>query len=85
MLPGRIQGHTRYLGKPPGWEPETDGDCAHLAVLDTDLGGLPIMMSVWEPTPKEIEALARGAKIVLTVVGTGHPPVALHVDEPNAG
>ena len=75
MIPKRIQGATRYLGVPKGWNPDTDGDCAHLAVLDTD----GVMISAWEPTPKELEALNAGAPIYLQVVGTAHPPVNVWV------
>jgi hypothetical protein len=35
----------------------------------------------WEPTPDELAALAHGAKVMLRVVGTGHPPVMLYVSD----
>ena len=79
MIPGRILNATRYLGTPRGWEPDDVGPCAHLAILDMDLNGLPVMASVWEPTPSELERLNAGAKVTLFVVGKAHPPVALEV------
>lgn len=82
MLPLRVRGHTRYLGAPVGWEPETQGHCGYLAVrdqIDPDIG--PEMVSAWEPTPDELERLNAGASILLYVVGTGHPPVMLAVGE----
>lgn len=82
MIPARIQGATRYLGAPAGWEPATDGHCAHLAIRDVEINGMaPAMYSAWEPTPDELAALNAGAKILLIVVGRAHPPVCLEVGE----
>ena len=39
----------------------------------------PQMVSSWQPTPAEADAIARGAPIYLTVLGAGHPPVMLTV------
>lgn len=81
MIPRRIAGATRYLGAPKGWEPESDGDCSHLAILDVENDhGHNVMLSAWEPTPAEIEALQAGAPVYLQIVGTGHPPVNVWVD-----
>lgn len=81
MIPLRIGGTTRYLGKPEGWEPETDGDCAHLAIQDAELPtGGNVMVSAWEPTPAELEAMKTGAPVYLQVYGTAHPPVMLWVE-----
>lgn len=86
MIPGRIAGATRYLGAPAGWVPEETGDCAHLAICDIPLSdGTPSMLSVWEPTPDELERLAAGAQVYLTIVGQGHPPVSLGVGNPPGG
>lgn len=86
MLPVRIEGATRYLGAPLGWEPETQGPCGHLAIrdiMDPDIG--PEMMSAWQPTPDELDALNAGASVILFVTGSAHPPVALVVGEPADG
>lgn len=77
MIPKRIAGATRYLGAPAGWNPEEDGDCSHLAILDTD----GVMMSAWEPTPKELAALNAGAPVYLQIRGSAHPPVFIWVEE----
>lgn len=79
MIPARIEGATRYLGAPKGWKPDEDGPCTHLAILDMESDGLPIMASVWEPTTAELERLNAGAKVTLFVVGVAHPPVMLEV------
>lgn len=83
MIPARIPRATRYLGAPAGWEPEANGDCAHLAIRDMPVNGnTPSMHSLWEPTPQELDWLAKGGKVRLMVVGSVHPPVTLMVDLP---
>jgi hypothetical protein len=85
VIPGRIAGATRYLGAPADWDPDRSPPCASLAVRDGCLDdGLPIMESVWEPTPAELLALAAGAKVTLCIAGTAHPAVAVSVSEPPA-
>jgi hypothetical protein len=80
VLINRIEGATRYLGAPLGWEPEKDGNCAHLAIADVkDAHGANVMVSSWQPTPAELEAINRGEPIHLYVWGVGHPPVAVGV------
>jgi hypothetical protein len=83
MIPARIPGATRYLGAPAGWRPDEHGDCAHLAIRDMAVNGnVPTMQSLWEPTPQELDWLARGGKVRLGVGGTEHPLVFLMVDLP---
>ncbi len=79
MIALRIPGATRYLGAPMGWEPDAQGHCAHLAIRDVEITEGPCMMSMWEPTPAEIESLQHGAPIILWVVGVAHPPVSISV------
>jgi hypothetical protein len=73
MIPARIANATRYLGAPPGWKPDENGPCAHLAIQDTLNGGLPAMISVWEPTPDELKRLNAGAKVSLIIMGLRPP------------
>jgi hypothetical protein len=83
MIGARIPRATRWLGAPAGWQPEEQGDCAHLAIRDMTINGdVPSMHSLWEPTPEELECLNAGGKVRLIVVGTAHPPVAVSVDLP---
>jgi hypothetical protein len=54
-----------------------------LPIRDGVNGDVPIMESVWEPTPAELYVLNNGGKIVLCLVGVSHPPVRLYaVDQP---
>lgn len=83
MLIGRIQGCTRVLGKPAGWdESNPDTPCQGLPVIDlpAEHGG-PAMVSAWFPTPDEVRRMAAGEPVYLSVFGTVHPPVAVWVPE----
>lgn len=77
MIPKRHPETTRYLGAPVGWQPETDGHCAHLAISDVQTEAGPAMESRWEPTPADLAILNAGGSIELRILGTGHPPVSL--------
>lgn len=44
-----------------------------------DVGGSPIILSVWELSDAERAAIAAGATIELMVWGQGTPPVALGI------
>ncbi len=71
-----IDGATRVLGKDQGYRP--------LYVRDELAAYGPQMVSSWQPTPAERELIAAGAPILLTVLGTAHPPVLLEVGLPPA-
>lgn len=77
MLSLRIKGTTREIGKSQGY--------LGLCVRDTHLpvqgkGVQPVMQTLWEPTPAELAALNNGAHIMLTILGTQHPPIMLTVE-----
>jgi hypothetical protein len=40
------------------------------------------MTTAWEPTPDELEAIAKGAPIYVRIFGTSHPPIMVFVGEP---
>lgn len=77
MIPGRILNATMRLGAPKGWDEVRSGPGVGLDVL---IQG-DAYTSCWEPTPDELDRLAAGAKVYLTVKG-GQPPVALQVGDP---
>jgi hypothetical protein len=75
MIVARIEGFTRELGKSQGYR--------GLPIKDDKLeDGTPMMLSAWEPTPLELAILNAGGKIVLSVIGSAHPPVSLNVMMP---
>jgi hypothetical protein len=83
MKPLRVLGATRYLGAPAEWKDDgRDKDCGFLAIRDEATSAGPTMTSAWELEPHEIECLAKGAPLYLTICGTGHPPIALRVGTP---
>lgn len=70
----QIDGATHVLGQDQGYRPlwirkQIGPDGAE-------------MVSSWQPTTAELELIAAGAPILLTVLGTGHPPVMLEVGSP---
>ena len=80
MKPGTIAGATRVLGAPRGWNPEKDGPCGGLPILETlTAHGQKCMVSAWIPTPEELERLNAGAAIELCVMGIVHPPVGMSI------
>lgn len=66
---------TRTLGAPPGHE----STVTPLEIADVDFYGQRAVMSLWQPTPEEIEGLKAGLPVALFVMGTGMPPVAVAV------
>ena len=75
MMSLAIEGTTRRIGKSQGYL----GLCVRDFAFDD---GTPAMMTAWQPTPAEAAAIAAGAPIYLTLLGSAHPPVLLQVGEP---
>jgi hypothetical protein len=74
MISNSPEGTTRRIGKSQGY--------LGLSVKDTTMAdGTPVMMTSWQPTPAEVEAIRLGAPIYLWVLGTAHPPVMLSTGE----
>lgn len=89
---GRIEGATRVLGQAQGYtglplrdEAKVLGDLPHLLHYNgsnkVDGPNTPTMVTVWHPTPDEMEAISKGAPIYLHLVGISWPPVMLAVGE----
>ena len=55
--------------------------------MDVNVEALParrfgdIWTTVWQPTEAELQALAQGSRVILTILGTRHPPVAVEVED----
>jgi len=78
MKPRRTVHSTRALTLPGGTE---DNDLWIYNMPDEQ--GNNVICSVWEPTPQQRDAIAKGENIRLLVWGRGHPPVAMDTtDEP---
>ncbi len=75
--------NTNVLGAPVDWSQETL-PCGALAITACKIEGASAMKSWWQPTPEERAAIANGARVVLSVIGTCHPPVAIGVEQHGA-
>lgn len=61
--------------------PEGMPECGTLTAIKFNEEGRQGFVSVWRPSLQEIRALIQGGTITLAVSGTGHPPVALGVQD----
>jgi hypothetical protein len=43
----------------------------------------PCMVTEWEPSPEELQALNRGARIYIQILGRSHPPIMVDVGKFN--
>lgn len=61
-----------------------DSECLPLSVyVGEDKDGNPYINSVWMPSKEDLEAINAGRPIVLTILGTGMPPVSLFTYDEN--
>lgn len=79
MNPTQHPSNNAVLGAPPGWDHQ-ELPCDALPVTRTEWGGLSAVVSYWQPTPAEIEAIKAGQPVQLWVCGASMPPVALMVE-----
>lgn len=82
MLISRIARTTRVLGKSQGYLglPVRD-EVIHDAATGQLVGA---MVTAWEPTPDEVDAIQRGGLVYLRIFGTAHPPTMIWAGEPEA-
>lgn len=79
MIIGRIPGATRVLGKSQGYLGLPIRD----EIIDEGVNGpgTPAMVTAWEPTPDELDRLAKGAPVHVRILGHVHPPIMVDVGE----
>ena len=77
MQIGMIEGATRIIGKSQGYLGLPLRDELISCTVGGD--GTPAMVTVWFPTPDELERLNAGAPVHLRVLGEAHPPVIVEV------
>ncbi|WP_138469511.1 hypothetical protein [Poseidonocella sp. HB161398] len=75
MNPHPLSNATRVLATAqPEYQP--------LQIHDHPLGdGDNLMVSLWQPSAEERAAIAAGAPVRLSILGTVHPPVLIEVEE----
>lgn len=81
MMAKMIDGMTRILGKAQGFLglPVRDEVVEHAGER------YAVMVTAWEPTPAELEALNSGAFVEITMFGVGHPPILVGVGSHQRG
>ena len=80
MLPATFPEVNFTFTKPEGW---TDDQCGDLAVYKGQYNdGMPCIVSKWQPSKEDIEAINRGEGIYLSICSTGMPPVSLFTENP---
>ena len=80
MTPVRIQGATRVMRKPVDWD-DSKGVCLDLHIRDEVDDAGRSMSSAWSPSAEDIAKIVAGAPIILNILGTVHPPVAITVGD----
>lgn len=73
MLNNAIEGTTRRIGKEQGYH--------GLCVRDETIDGHPVMVTSWQPTPRELAVLVAGGSIRISILGHQHPPIMVNVHE----
>lgn len=77
MIPQQLEGASRRLGAPKGWDHSTRGICHTLEIMDVD----GWMVSAWRPSAAELQRLNDGQPLFLFIQGTAHPVVALEIQK----
>jgi hypothetical protein len=80
MLPTNFDAANIVFTKPKGWEDEACGDLPVFKGNDSD--GNPVIISKWQPSKEDIDAINNGQGIYLSICGTGMPPVSLFTENP---
>jgi hypothetical protein len=85
MLPVSFPQANFVYKKPEGW---TDEQCGDLSVwkgnvaLDDHGNSAHTIISCWQPSKEDIEAINQGKPIFLYVTALGQPPVSLSTENP---
>ncbi len=80
MLIGYIPGYHVVAGKSQGYQ----GLPLKGVMEETPYGPCHAMQSLWHPSPEDLRNLLAGGGVVLTVLGTSHPPVRVECVGPEA-
>jgi len=61
----------------------TDEECASLRVYRGNTSdGVPVIISKWQPSKEDIDAINNGEGIFVYITGTGMPPISLTTENP---
>lgn len=85
MLPVSFPEANMTFQKPQGW---TDEQCSDLHVwkgdcpIDDNGTLMPTIISKWQPSKEDIEAITNGEAVYLYITGGSMPPVSLGTENP---
>lgn len=80
MLPIDFENANFTFTKPDNM---TEEQCSDLRVFRGQWAdGTPCIISKWQPSKEDIEAINRGEGIYLSITGSGMPPVAIFTENP---
>jgi hypothetical protein len=74
--------NNKVLGAPPNWD-QSKTYCNALPVTSVVDGERVSLVSYWQPTPEELDAIKAGAPIMLWIHSAVHPVVSLGVEGTN--
>lgn len=81
MMPIDFEGSNLTLTKPGNM---TDEQCSSIkAYKDVDDAGFPFILTVWQPSKEDIEAINAGRPICVKTVGEGFQPMAIYTTDEN--
>lgn len=73
MLPIDFDGSNITFKKPAGNDDVND----IRAAIGTDINNMPFILTVWQPSKEDIEAITSGQPVYVKVVGTRFVPMSL--------
>lgn len=82
MIIGHIPGFNRRIGESQGYRGLPVKDVVLYDAAASVRQEVPAMLTLWHPTPEDLKKLNEGGGIVLTVLGSAHPPVNMEVIDP---
>ena len=83
MLVKMIKGATRIVGKSQGYLGLPIKD--EMVFCPVNKKNVPTMITAWEPTPTELEALNNGGSIYVSIYGTVPPPMLIWAADTTEG
>lgn len=78
MKPVDFEGSNITFTKPQGW---TDEQCGSLRAYTgkDEATGSPLIRVAFKPEPEELAALNAGQSVMLDILSSGMPPIAVYV------
>lgn len=76
MKPVKHPSNNRTLSAPLGWD-KSKPPVAPLPITDSEIQGMPVMLSYWRPDAVDLAVLNAGGLLSLSVAGTNLPPVSI--------